>query len=131
MGEALIATDPAGRMLTVNPAALQLLGYAEAELIGQPFECLFTDEDPPKGRPGLRSTEVHETTWRTKHDQRIPVLLTSADLRDRRNTVEASVGRVPAPCIGGVIPTCLTTVAPMYRVAPISSPSTASVVSLK
>ncbi|MGH8473278.1 MAG: histidine kinase dimerization/phospho-acceptor domain-containing protein, partial [Gammaproteobacteria bacterium] len=91
MGEALIVTDPAGRILTVNPAALQLLGYTEAELIGQPIERLFTEEDPPKGRPGPRPTEVHETTWRTKHNQRIPVLLTSADLRDRRNTVEGRI----------------------------------------
>lgn len=91
MGEALIVTDPAARILTVNPAALQLLGNTEAELIGQSFENLFTDGDPPKGLPGPRSTEVHETTWRTKHDQRIPVLLTSADLRDRRNTVEGRI----------------------------------------
>ncbi|MGH8563840.1 MAG: ATP-binding protein [Gammaproteobacteria bacterium] len=91
MGEALIVTDPAARILTVNPAALQLLGYTEAELIGQPLESLFTDEEPPTGRPGPQPTEVHETTWRTKHDQRIPVLLTSADLRDRRNTVEGRI----------------------------------------
>ncbi|MGQ0592226.1 MAG: response regulator [Gammaproteobacteria bacterium] len=83
MGEALIVTDPAGCILTVNPAALQLLGYTEAELIGQSIERLFAEEDFPRGLPGPRPTEVHETTWRTKHDQRIPVLLTGADLRDQ------------------------------------------------
>ena len=36
---------------------------------------------------------------------------------------QARVGRVPAPLIGGMIPPCLITVAPMCRVAPISSPS--------
>ena len=36
----------------------------------------------------------------------------------------ASVGRVRAPFIGSIIPPWLITVAPMCRVAPISSPST-------
>jgi len=91
MGEALIVTDPAGCILTVNPAALQLLGYTEAELIGQPFESLSADEDPPEGLLSSQPTEAHETTWRTKHNQRIRVLLTGADLRDRRNTVEGRI----------------------------------------
>ncbi len=37
---------------------------------------------------------------------------------------EASVGRVPAPFLGGRIPPSPITAAPMCRVAPISSPST-------
>jgi pyruvate dehydrogenase E2 component (dihydrolipoamide acetyltransferase) len=46
------------------------------------------------------------------------------DIRVKVGEKVASVVRVPAPFVGGMISSCLIIVAPMCRVAPISLPST-------
>lgn len=47
MIDTLIVVDPEGRIKTLNPATCHLLGYTEDELIGQPVENIFAEEDPP------------------------------------------------------------------------------------
>ncbi len=46
--DAIILTDPrgAGKVLSVNPAACQMLGCSEKELIGKMRDALFDPEDP-------------------------------------------------------------------------------------
>ncbi len=46
MTGALIILDPDTRVQSVNRAALELLGYAEAELLGQPLDLVCPDRDP-------------------------------------------------------------------------------------
>jgi two-component system CheB/CheR fusion protein len=42
---AMLATDLDGRITTWNAGAKRLFGYGESEIIGQPLDTLFTDED--------------------------------------------------------------------------------------
>ncbi len=44
MGEALLVLSPKGEIKTVNPKALRMLGYAEADLIGMPIGDVFEEE---------------------------------------------------------------------------------------
>jgi adenylate cyclase len=43
MADALIVTNKFGSIKKVNKAAIELFGYAEAELVGQPISILFND----------------------------------------------------------------------------------------
>ena len=46
---AIILVDPTGRVSSWNLGAERILGYTEAEAIGQPIEVFFTDEDRERG----------------------------------------------------------------------------------
>jgi hypothetical protein len=94
-------------------------------------EALVTDSDPMGIAPEVGEHLPGTAEGRLGVDH--PIL--GSELGEERAEVgrrcergglpgEASVGRVPAPFIGGMIPPCLITVAPMCRVTPISSRST-------
>lgn len=48
---AIFLIDLDGRIVTWNPGAERLLGYTEAEIVGQVYSCLFTPEDALRGEP--------------------------------------------------------------------------------
>ena len=48
---AVFLTDPTGSLTTWNPGVETLLGYSEAEWIGQPASIIFTPEDRAVGKP--------------------------------------------------------------------------------
>ncbi len=50
MGEALLILDPNGRIKTVNPAACEMLGYSEAELVGMSIGDVFEEEGQEEAR---------------------------------------------------------------------------------
>ena len=85
MGEALIVTDPGGRIERVNPRAVELLGYAEAELIGRPALDLLAEDEAP-----LTGAAI-ERTYRAKDGHLTPVLLSSAGLRGPAGVAEGYV----------------------------------------
>ncbi|HXD43330.1 MAG TPA: CheR family methyltransferase [Ramlibacter sp.] len=49
---AIFSTDLEGRITIWNSGAQRLLGYAEAEMLGQPLDTIFTDEDRAAGGAG-------------------------------------------------------------------------------
>jgi PAS domain S-box-containing protein len=49
----IFTLDPQGRITSWNREAERILGYAEAEVLGQPFAIIFTPEDVAQGVPGL------------------------------------------------------------------------------
>jgi PAS domain S-box-containing protein len=85
MGEALVVTDRAGRIQRVNPRTVELLGYAEAELIGRPALSLVAEGETPAVAAGI------ERSYRARDGRRIPVWLSSAGLRSAAGAAEGYV----------------------------------------
>ena len=85
MGEALLVTDAEQRIRRVNPSALRLLGYQEAQLIGQPASRVIVEGDVPAHSIAI------ERIYRTRGGRRIPVLFSSAELRTDLGSLEGYV----------------------------------------
>ena len=52
IGDGVISTDAAGRVIRMNPVAEQLTGWSEAEALGKPVEQVFhivNEETPGRG----------------------------------------------------------------------------------
>jgi PAS domain S-box-containing protein len=76
IGAAMLVLDANGRVRTVNPAALELLGYAEEELKGRPGSMILGDE-VPSGRAG---SEASERFFRLRDGREVPVLFSATPL---------------------------------------------------
>jgi PAS domain S-box-containing protein len=48
---AIFMLDPHGRVMSWNPGAQQIKGYAPEEIIGEHFSRFYTDEDRAAGMP--------------------------------------------------------------------------------
>ncbi|MET0374176.1 MAG: PAS domain S-box protein, partial [Rhizorhabdus sp.] len=57
----IVATDLDGRITLWNRGAHQVLGWSEAEMLGQPMSAFFTAEDRAAGRPEAKRREALET----------------------------------------------------------------------
>jgi two-component system, sensor histidine kinase PdtaS len=75
MGEMIIATDSAGRVKTVNRAAIEQLGWSETELIGRDVGELIRGPGNGAGGPG-------EAEVVTRSGATLPVVCTPRDLHD-------------------------------------------------
>lgn len=87
IGDGAIATDEFGKITRINPAALQILGYKEREVIGEWFPNVIVtlnDDNTPVSlidRPITRAfltgqTVSEKTYYRTKRGSRLPVAVT-------------------------------------------------------
>lgn len=65
---ALMQLDPDGRIVSWNTGAERVLGYSEAEILGQFSSVLFTPEDRLKGEPG-KELERARSTGRSNDDR--------------------------------------------------------------
>jgi two-component system, LuxR family, sensor kinase FixL len=71
---AVFSLDPAGAVTTWNSGAERILGYTEAEIIGQSFEAFFTPEDIDAGAPRAElehasgQGSVQDEGWRLRKD---------------------------------------------------------------
>ena len=100
MLDTVIVTNPDGAIRIVNHAALELLGYCERELIGQPVDTIF--EEKENFFRGSRLAQLaHEGAARgvemsllAKSGERIPVVFNGSIIRElsapRRCTFSAS-----------------------------------------
>ena len=57
----IITTDRAGRVTSWNEGARRLMGWREAEMLGQPIDRIFTPQDRAAGRAGEEMREALET----------------------------------------------------------------------
>jgi PAS domain S-box-containing protein len=73
---ALFTMDPTGRVTSWNVGAERMLGYVEAEIVGQNFSCTFTSEDIQNGVPekqlhtALQAGRAQEEGWRARKDKK-------------------------------------------------------------
>ncbi|MGA9257175.1 MAG: PocR ligand-binding domain-containing protein, partial [Candidatus Sulfotelmatobacter sp.] len=69
---ALFTMDPTGRVTSWNGGAERLLGYAEAEIMGRNFSCIFTREDIQNRVPekqlnkALEAGRAENEGWRVR-----------------------------------------------------------------
>jgi PAS domain S-box-containing protein len=84
MGDSLVVTSPEGNIVASNAATCRMLGYTEAELLGQPLEMLFTTEDHDALRSNVNGpgavTNV-ETAFVAKDGSKIPVAFSRAAMQ--------------------------------------------------
>ncbi|WP_313436274.1 PAS domain S-box protein [Novosphingobium sp.] len=85
----IVATDPEGRITLWNAGAAAMLGWTEAEMLGQPMATFFTPEDRALGRPAAKRREAlatgraHDARWHLrKSGQRFWGLSEMTPLRD-------------------------------------------------
>lgn len=100
MVDILIVVDPDGRIKTINPSTVAVLGYKEEELIGESVDKIFNVDESLKGpriqilkrlvREGFITD--HEMTYRTKDGVVIPVIFSGSVLRDKNGKLEGIVG---------------------------------------
>jgi diguanylate cyclase (GGDEF)-like protein/PAS domain S-box-containing protein len=76
----IIATDPAGTIVTANPAAEKLLGFRQNELVGSPIEVIQGLAETPDAAEselfeldGVPGDDEREWVYRRKDGSRIPV----------------------------------------------------------
>jgi len=73
---ALFTMDPTGRVTGWNGGAERLLGYVEAEIMGQNFSCIFTREDIQNRVPekqlqkALEEGRAEDEGWRVRGDRK-------------------------------------------------------------
>lgn len=71
---ALFMTDAEGRIASWNPGAERLLGFREAEILGQPFSRIFTPEDIAQNIPAAEMNEARakgrasDERWHVRKD---------------------------------------------------------------
>ena len=58
---AIITTDEKGVISSWNPGAAGIFGYAESEVVGKPYDILFTPEDVASRVPQKEMQTAHET----------------------------------------------------------------------
>jgi PAS domain S-box-containing protein len=95
MTDILVVLSPDEKIHKVNQAALDLLGYPEPELTGQPVERIFD----PEAFVRLDFSEVSrkgtvkalETAYLTKDGRKIPVSFSGSVMRDEAGRVEGIV----------------------------------------
>lgn len=92
MIDSLIVIDTKGSIKMVNQATLNLLGYEEKELIGKPFDILFTEEKPSIDDliKEVQVTNV-EKTYLAKDGTRIPVSFSCSVIRTYDDIIQGLI----------------------------------------
>ena len=103
MVDTLIVLNPDGTIRTVNQATLDLLGYEEDELIGQPIEMILAEEKLTEAeldnliesgfvlsvdREFIRNIE---NTYVAKDGRKIPVLFSGSTMHDDNGEIQGTV----------------------------------------
>lgn len=90
--DGMLVTDGQGEILFANPAAAEMLGRSEKELVGRAFGHPVTDQERaeiellrPEGDSRIAEIRVTETYW----DEKPAYLVSLRDVTERRRTEEA------------------------------------------
>ncbi len=98
MGEALLILDPAGRIKRVNPAACEMLGYTERELVGMSIGDVFEEEGQEEARAFMgtwlealiRTGALRdiEAAFIAKDGSRVPVLFSRTAITGEKGEID-------------------------------------------
>jgi two-component system sensor histidine kinase VicK len=102
IGDAVIATDPEGRIAFLNPVGEKLTGWSEAEAIGQEIEQVFNIINEHTRRPiqnpiwqalreGVPVDLVNHTMLIAKDGREIPIDDSSAPIQDESGQVAGAI----------------------------------------
>ena len=86
MDDSLILIDPDSRIITVNQATLDLLGYKKQELIGSSVTTILSDGDYAERLKELMQKGTirdYNTFYRTSSKEKIPISLFMSLLKDK------------------------------------------------
>lgn len=97
IGEAVIATDAAGRVKFMNPIAEQLTGWPERDALGQSISEIFKVVDEASGQPAAgylpdvlesgRAVSLTNQLLLTRSGSEIPIDQSAAPLKDDRRNI--------------------------------------------
>jgi PAS domain S-box-containing protein len=97
--DAIITTDPKGRIVVWNEGAARMLGWTPAEMVGESVVKVYTSDEEARGimrrlmSPGQGGQlEGHETTLVAKSGERIPVALSASALYDAQGSFLGTAG---------------------------------------
>jgi PAS domain S-box-containing protein len=102
IGDAVLATDAAGRMVFANPTAQALLRWSAAEMVGQPLDAVFRiineDTRAPVESPIVRVLRegvvvglANHTTLIARDGTEIPIDDSGAPIRDAAGAIQGTV----------------------------------------
>lgn len=86
MGDSLIITEPGSKIIIVNQATLDLLGYKERDLIGSPITTIFDKDEYPHRLNELMqklSIKDYDAAYRSRSGAEIPISLFMSLLKNR------------------------------------------------
>ena len=98
MGDTLIVLNLERKVIKLNKAAIQLLGYTEEDIPHLSFETIFPEKEHEKHYAEMKialDTETirpFETLLLTKDGEEIPVLISGTVFKDARNEPIGFVG---------------------------------------
>jgi PAS domain S-box-containing protein len=102
IGDAVIATDPAGRITFINGVAEELTGWTQAEALGAPLDEVFVIVNEAQRNPAENPVRRVLETGRAQ-DLANHTLLIARDGRERPIADSAAPIREPGGQIGGVV----------------------------
>ncbi|MDQ7074145.1 MAG: response regulator [Gammaproteobacteria bacterium] len=97
MGEALLILDPEGKIKSVNPAACQMLGYTEKELVSMAIGDVFEEEDQVQAKAFMgiwlealiRTGAIRDIEARfiAQDNSRVPILFSRTALHNEHQEI--------------------------------------------
>ncbi|MFC1476040.1 PAS domain S-box protein [Candidatus Zixiibacteriota bacterium] len=102
IGDAVIATDPAGAVIFLNPTAQRLTGWPADEARGQPITAVFQISEDPDGLPVSLSVSealaeegagppTHQVVLVARDDSRLVVEYSMAPIKGRDDIVTGAI----------------------------------------
>jgi PAS domain S-box-containing protein len=98
MNDTLVVVDPDAKIISVNKATCELLGYKEDELTGKDINLIVPQEEKIFGGTGFQrllgeaSLVNHELDYLTRSGKRVPMLFSAALLRNKEGEIVGAVG---------------------------------------